>query len=82
MVFKILLITVLPTRESRATYVDLKCAVVTVIERYLHLVREPYSDRISGGRLTGYAWSALRILRIVGMESEDNKDLYCGGGEA
>lgn len=55
---------------------------MTVIERYPHLVQESYGDRVSEGRFTGYAWSALRILRIVGMESEDDEEISTAAEES
>jgi hypothetical protein len=74
-------ITIPPTRGSRAARVDLERAVVTMIARHPQLVRESDGDRISDSRFTAHAWSALRILRIVGMENEDDEELFrCGGG--
>lgn len=75
-------ITIPPTRESRAARVDLEGAVVTMMARYPHLVRESDGDRISDGRFTGHAWSALRILRIVGMESEDDEEISAAAEES
>ena len=75
-------VTISPTRESRAARVDLEGVVVTMIERYPHLVRESHGDRISEGRFTGHAWSALRIMRIVGMESEDDEEISTAAEES
>lgn len=75
-------ITTSPARESRAARVDLEGVVVTMIARYPHLVRESHGDRISEGRFTGHAWSALRILRIVGMESEDDEEISTAAEES
>lgn len=53
-----------------------------MIAKYPHLVRESLGDRISEGRFTGHAWSAFRILRIVGMESEDDGEISTAAEES
>jgi hypothetical protein len=72
-------ITIPPTRGGRAARVNLERAVVTMIARYPHLVRESDGDRIS---FAAHAWSALRILRIVGMESENDEEIFAAAEES
>ena len=56
--------------------------IVTIIERFPHLIKESYGDKVEGQRLEGHAWSVLRILRRVGVESEDDEEICLAAEEA
>nr|KAK5449218.1 hypothetical protein LTR18_002307 [Exophiala xenobiotica] len=39
-------------------------------------------DKLVGGRFQSHAWSALRILRVIGIESEDDEEIGIAAGKA
>lgn len=46
-----------------------------LIQKFLHLIRKHDGDKVERHRFRGDAWSALRILRVIAMESEDNDEM-------
>jgi hypothetical protein len=57
----------------------LRGTTATIIRRFPQLVREAYGDKITESGFEGEAWSALRILRVVQMESVDNDEVDTAG---
>ncbi|OCT48572.1 hypothetical protein CLCR_04347 [Cladophialophora carrionii] len=62
-------------------YVEFTGSLVDVMKRYPHLIRKSYGDTISERCFTGAPWSVLRILRIIGMDSDDDTEI-CAAAEA
>ncbi|KIW63457.1 hypothetical protein PV04_10293 [Phialophora macrospora] len=62
-------------------YVEFAGFLVDIVKRYPHLIRKLYGDTISESGFTAAPWSALRILRIIGMDSDDDEEI-CTAAEA
>ncbi|EXJ54273.1 hypothetical protein A1O7_09611 [Cladophialophora yegresii CBS 114405] len=62
-------------------HVEYTGRVVEVMKRYPHLIRKSNGDTLSEKCFTGAPWSALRILRIIGMDSDDDEEI-CIAAEA
>lgn len=56
--------------------------VAMIVQNFSYLIRKSYGDRVVGNRFKGYAWSALRMLRIVGMDSLDDAEIWMAAEES
>ena len=65
----------LPTGARPASRVTLGGEIATAIRQFGRLIKERDGDQLSESSFEGYAWSALRILRIVQMESVDDDEI-------
>ncbi|KIW99657.1 uncharacterized protein Z518_11070 [Rhinocladiella mackenziei CBS 650.93] len=65
--------------EAFVLRVVLDETVARIIERFPQLVRREYDDRVMESGFKGYAWSALRILRAIQMESDDDDEIQTAG---
>lgn len=63
------------TPDRRVLIVELAGAFVKLIQKFSHLIRRHDGDRVERDCFRGYAWSALRILRVIAMESEDDEEI-------
>jgi hypothetical protein len=62
-------------------YLEFTGSLVNIITRYPHLIRKSYGDTMSESCVSAAPWSALRILRIIGMDSDDDEEI-CTAAEA
>jgi hypothetical protein len=63
------------TPDGRALIVELDGEFVNLIQKFSHLIRKHDGDKVERDCFRGHAWSALRILRVIAMESEDDEEV-------
>jgi hypothetical protein len=68
--------------ESEPPPVVLDGPVVAMIQRFPHVLREPYGDKVEGSRLKSLAWSVLTMLRRIGLDIEDDQEICAAAEEA
>lgn len=68
--------------EDRGPIVVLDGQTLKLIDKFPHLIRKSDGDEAGGSYLKINAWSALRMLSIIGMDSEDDDDVCIAGEKA